>query len=612
MISLWGAVGALLVSIVAPRPMARRLLWLGVGLTWASVAVLLFALIGLDFSLEYVARTTSRATPWPYRVSALWGGMEGSLLFYAALIVGIGAYGVRRHGRVEHTIVAGVGLGFVLLTALAANPFERVDIPAIDGIGLLAILQHPAMIYHPPILYLGLTALVVPFTLTVGSVWGGRLHLSQLVEVRRWLTWSWTWLAIGMVAGANWAYIELGWGGYWAWDPVENTALMPWLAITVFLHASKVYQLDGRLKRWTVLFALFPFALSVLGVYLTRSGVTGSIHAFAEDPLIGKVLLVASVVVTLVVAALVARSGSGRPWGSFGGGRDNWLAASVGLVAIALVFILVGSAYPAFLQVFWDTTVAVGASFFVTTVFPIALIIALLIGFGLHTNWSGPTIRLRDVVVYMLVATVVAVAGVVTAIEIVGAGVLLLAVASGSAAVLLTDLISRRHLRRLLPAVLAHLGMALILIGSGGSALGSEFSGPMNPGDSATIGAHVIELLDVNLGAADRYIYAEGVFLLDGTSELRPQVRAYENQGVPVAEPALRSTPMVDVIVAVTQLAPGAEGFEVSIYVRPMVWWVWLGAVVISLAGVAALRAGVVSRQRPMATAAPQVPGTTT
>lgn len=425
--------------------------------------------------------------------------------------------------------------------------------------------------------------------------------------------WSWTWLTIGMVTGANWAYIELGWGGFWAWDPVENTALMPWLAATVFLHASRIFERDGRMHRWTVFFALFPFVLSVLGIYLTRSGATGSIHAFAEDPVIGRILLVAAVLVTLTVVILVARAERGSVWKEVGTGRDSWLAVSSALLSIALVFIVVGSAYPAFLSVFWDRTVVVGPRFFITTILPIAILIAAFTGFALNTKWSNAALRRTDAVLFLLSAVPATVLAVFLAIEVSAAGVLLLGLATGAAAVLIGD-IRRRGMRgRRRVGLLAHLGIVVALIGAGGSSLGSEFTGPMVPGDTVTVGPHTVELVEVSLGETDRFIYAEGLFLLDGRSELRPQIRAYESQALPVAEPALRTTPFLDIIVAVTLLTPDGGGFEVSVFVRPMVWWVWAGAVLLAASGVFALvsRDGASSRRRREAIEGPLQTGTT-
>ena len=581
----------------------------------ASVATLIltYSLLVGDFSLDYVARTTSRATPWPYRVSALWGGMEGSLLFYAALLLWVGTLGVRRRGRVEHVVVAVTGLGLLLLTALASNPFTRLAIPAVDGEGLLAILQHPAMIYHPPILYLGLTTLIVPFAITAGAVVRRNLSNRWLADARRTLTFSWVLLTFGMVAGANWAYIELGWGGFWAWDSVENTALMPWLAATVYLHTSRVTERDGRLLRWTAFFAMFPFALGVLGVYLTRSGVTGSIHSFAEDPVIGKTLLISALVVAAVVIALTFGGNKGRDWGEPGTGRDTWLAASGFLVAASLMFVLVGSAYPAYLQVFGGASVVVDTRFFVSTVSPVALVIAVLIGFALDTTWSRAGMRPVDLIVFGSASGLAVLIALTLGEETPPAGVALVGLATGALAVMVLHASTGRLPRLIDPARLAHLGMAMVLVGAGGSSLGAEFTGPMSVGETVDVGSHSVELVSVSTGEANRYIYVEGVFIVDGNVELTPQIRAYEAQGIPVSEPALRSTPLSDIIVAVSVLSPDLDGFEVSVFVRPMVWWVWVGALVISLAGATALawRDGVGGERRREARAALPPAGTT-
>lgn len=598
---------ALLLVLLDP---GKPRVWLRVGeaLVWFGVLILVVALLTHDFSLDYVVRTTSRATPWPYRISALWGGMEGSLLFYTALTLTWGVRGVKARGRVEGAVVALVAGGLLLLTLLGANPFQRLDVPAVDGAGLLAILQHPAMIYHPPILYAGLTMLVVPFALTVGRLMNHHSHSRTWLDpTRKWLTWSWTWLALGMAAGANWAYIELGWGGFWAWDPVENTALLPWLAATVFLHASVVFRRDGRLRRWTEAFAMIPFVLSVLGIYLTRSGATGSIHSFAEDPVIGRVLLSAALVVSVVLVVLVAKARPGERWIRLGSGRDTWLAASSGLVTVALVFILVGSAYPAFLQVFWDRDVSVGPRFFVTTVLPVAVVVAGTIGFALRTTWLVHGVTWSRLGWFFGVAALVAWAGWSLAIVVEPAGLLVLAVSAGGVILVIADLIRRLPL---VPLV-AHLGLLLVLVGAGASSLGDQFDGSMTVGDTVELGPHRFQLAQVNIGESGRFIFAEGVFRVDDKT-LRPQIRAYEDQAVPISEPALSSSPMVDLVVAVTQLGEDGDSFDVRIYVRPMVWWVWLGSLVLFVAGLLASRDAVSAARRREARAERPEVGTTT
>jgi len=585
---LWGAVLVGGLATLLPARSSRRLLTTAAVLASLAAVVLGWALLVVDLSLEYVALTTSRVTPWPYRIAALWGGMDGSMLFYAAMTTVIAATTLRGRSGVAMRIAAGVGTALLLFTVLLANPFVVPAVPAVDGVGLLAILQHPAMIYHPPLLYLGLTILVVPFALTVsGATSPGTPR--WIVEVRRWLLVSWTLLTVGMVAGASWAYVELGWGGFWAWDPVENTALMPWLAVTAFLHASRVTERDGRLARSTTTLAMLPFALSILGVYLTRSGVTGSIHAFAEDPVIGRILLGAALVVTAGVLVAGFRLQPGLPWGSLGAGRDSWLAANSALMGMALVFVVIGSAYPAYAQVFLGEQIGVDPTFFIMTVYPLALVITIGLALALRTRWSRPAPRAAH---WLTLAGFAALVGVgVMALRGVASWPAAIGIGLAVAAMvmLVVHLAEARPRKTRLVAHLAHLGMAMVVFGAAGSALGADFSGTMRPGDSIEMAGHTVTLERITTGEADRFAYARSVFRVDGSAVLQPEIRAYEDQAVPVSEPALRSTPGSDLIVATSLLFPEASAVEVSVFVRPLVWWVWLGAVVMGAAGLLAL-----------------------
>jgi cytochrome c-type biogenesis protein CcmF len=570
-VALWAAILFAVLALVTGR---RWALVISAAASSLATGVLALALLSADFSLAYVAETTSLSTPWPYRLAAIWGGMDGSMLFYSAMALGLGAVALRP--RIPVRVAGAVGSGLLLITVFFANPFEVLDLPAVDGSGLLAILQHPAMIYHPPILYLGLTLLLVPFAMTVGMALGGVDRATWMARTRRWLYVSWTLLTFGMAAGANWAYVELGWGGYWAWDPVENTALMPWVAATVFLHTSRVEDATARLRRWNVMFAGLPFALSVLGVYLTRSGTTGSIHSFAEDPVVGRILLISAAAVTSFVLILAVRSEQGRPWGEFRLDRDGWLLINALLLSTALVFISAGSAYPAFASVFRGDSVAVDSRFFVVTVLPIAVAIAASLGWVLLRRWR--------------VFTVVAASSAVIGWAVGGprVGLVLLAPAVGSFVALASRLIRNRPRGRILTAHLAHVGMSIFLLAVAASSFGADFAGSMRPGETVSVGGHELTLRSVSTGETDRFLYVEADFDLDG-APIAPQIRAYESQDMPVAEPALRSTAGDDVIVAISLLFPDAETVEVSVFVRPLVTWVWVGAALIGLGGLVGL-----------------------
>jgi len=581
-IALWVAVVFAVAAVATSR---RWALILSATASVAALIVLAGALLTGDFSLAYVVETTSLSTPWPYRLAALWGGMDGSMLFYTTMLLGVSVFALRRPVPVR---TAGtVGLGLLLITLLFANPFTVLDLPAVDGDGLLAILQHPAMIYHPPILYLGLTTLIVPFALTVDVAIGGARREIWMRRARRWLYLSWTLLTVGMAAGANWAYVELGWGGYWAWDPVENTALMPWIATTAFLHTSRVEETTGGLRRWNLAFAMIPFALTVMGVYLTRSGVTGSIHSFAEDPAVGRVLLISAAVVTIFALTLAFRSPPGEPSTGFRLDRNGWLALNAVLLTSGLVFVTAGSAYPAFASVFGGESVAVDTRFFVVTMLPIGVLVAVAVALAIREN----------VVAFLFVATLSA----AIVFVVVGArvGVVLFAPAVAAVSLLAAGLVTSRVRGRRLTIFLAHLGMALFLVAVAGSSFGDQFSGSMMPGDTVTVSGHEVSLRAVSTGEGDRFVYVRGDFDVDGV-RMSPEIRAYEDQGVPVSEPVLRPGLTDDVMVAISLLFPDAETVEVSVFVRPLVSWVWLGVALMGLAGLFALvsRGGAAARQR--------------
>ena len=589
-IAIWAAIAFGAIALVSGR---RWALVVSAASAGAAVVVLTVALLASDFSLAYVAETTSRATPWPYRLAALWGGMGGSMLFYTAMVSGVGASAVR--DTVPVRTVSAVGLGLLIITVFLTNPFMVTPIPAVDGVGLLAILQHPAMVYHPPILYLGLTVLVVPFAETVGFVVAKGKRELWMTRARRWMYGSWALLTLGMAAGANWAYVELGWGGFWAWDPVENTALMPWLAITVFLHSSRLEEATGRLRRWNVLFAALPFALTILGVYLTRSGATGSIHSFAEDPVVGRVLIVAATVVAVLAVVGSLRSSQGEPWGRPRLDRSGWLGLNAAMLAIVLVFVTAGSAYPAFVSVFLDRTVTVDSRYFVATILPIAVVIASSLYLALGRNWVG----------FVTIATLTAAAAALVAG--LRPGVFLLVPAAASSLLLAVAVWRRRRVDRVLVSRLAHLGMALLSVGVAGSSLGGDFTGSMRPGDQVTVAGREVVLVSVETGQADRFDFVRADFTVDG-APVSPEIRAYEDQAVPVAEPALRSALTEDVMVAVSLLFPDGETVQVSVFVRPLVTLVWVGAIAVGLAGLLALfsRGGAAVEPRRSATARPR------
>src|SRR5436190_15558525 len=268
---------------------ARNALIAAFGSTVVAAAVLWTALARHDFSFTYVAGHTSRELPLGYTLSAFWGGQEGSLLLWLLVLTGYGAAAVHLNRHASRDVIAwvvpvigGVATFFALLLVAVASPFDR-QLPPADGAGLNPSLQNPYMLAHPPLLYLGYVGLTIPFAFAMGALLARRTDERWIVATRRWTLAAWAFLGVGQLLGSHWAYVEVGWGGYYAWDPVENAALMPWLAATAFLHSVMIQEKRGMLKVWNLLLVLLAFSLSLFGTFLTRSGVVNSIHSFTQS-----------------------------------------------------------------------------------------------------------------------------------------------------------------------------------------------------------------------------------------------------------------------------------------------------------------------------------------
>jgi cytochrome c-type biogenesis protein CcmF len=316
-VSLGLALYALVAGAVAAHAGRRRLadsarnaLFACFGSTLVAAVVLALALVRHDFSFTYVAAHTNRSLPTVYALSAFWGGQEGSLLLWLLVLTGYGALAVALNRRLLRDLVAwvvpvlgGIATFFALVLVAVASPFERQTAP-LDGAGLTPSLQNPYMVAHPPMLYLGYVGLSIPFAFAAGALLSGRTDERWIVATRRWTLAAWTFLGFGQLLGAHWAYVEVGWGGYYAWDPVENAALMPWLAATAFLHSVMIQERKGMLKVWNMVLVALAFELSVFGTFLTRSGVVNSIHSFAKSP-IGGWFLAFVVISSLFSLALI-------------------------------------------------------------------------------------------------------------------------------------------------------------------------------------------------------------------------------------------------------------------------------------------------------------------
>jgi cytochrome c-type biogenesis protein CcmF len=403
-LSVYALVGGALAAHLGRRRLARsaqNALVASFATTAIAAAVLLSALLRNDFSFTYVARTTSEALPTAYTISAFWGGQEGSLLLWLLVLTGFGAAAVSLNRRWARDLIvwavpvfAAVSTFFAFLVVAVASPFATQAAPA-DGAGMTPSLQNPYMLAHPPLLYLGYVGLTVPFAFAVGALLSGKLDERWLVATRRWTLFAWAALGIGQLLGSHWAYVEVGWGGYFAWDPVENAALMPWLAATAFLHSVMIQERRGMLKVWNVLLVILAFSLSLFGTFLTRSGVVNSIHSFTQSSIgpwfLAFIALVVAVSLGLVFWRL-PQLRSPTKLESPVSREAAFLYNNLLLLALCLA-ILWGVVYPMLSELVRGEAVVLGRSYYDFFLRAFGLPLLLLMGIGPLIAWRRASLR---------------------------------------------------------------------------------------------------------------------------------------------------------------------------------------------------------------------------
>ena len=465
------------------RPMRAVAIVQG-GLTLFAMVMLLMVFARTDLSVLLVAENSHSAKPWIYKLAGAWGNHEGSMLLWVTVLGVAGAVLAIFSRRLdERTFTAALGaqgalaLGFFTFLLFASNPFARLDPPAAEGRGLNPLLQDPGLVFHPPTLYLGYVGLSVAFSLAVGALISGRVDSALAKAMRPWVLAAWILLTLGITAGSYWAYYELGWGGWWFWDPVENASLMPWLAATALLHSVNVLAARDSLRAWTVMLAMVAFSMSMVGTFLVRSGILTSVHAFAVDPHRGTFLLaLLGLYVGAAFTLFAMRSGKLEEGSRFElVSREAALVGNNLLLTVILGIVFVGTLYPLFVEAVTGDKLSVGAPYFNAVAGPLALVLALLIGVGPLLNWrrdSGERLK------RLAVPALIGVAVLLVALFVMPGGGLLsklgLAVAAALAIASLLPLAGRKLRRTPLSTwgmVTAHFGVAVALAGISGSNL---------------------------------------------------------------------------------------------------------------------------------------------
>ena len=602
---------------------------------YATLALVVLASIGLwtallshDFSVEYVATTTSRNMPSIYVFTAFWGGQAGSMLFWTlvlALYAAIAVYANRHRARDLMPWVSGtlgaVLLFFLLTTCLGANPYTRLPFVPLDGTGMNPQLQNPGMAIHPPNLYLGYVATAVPFAFAIGALMTRRLDNEWLGAVRRWSLVSWLFLTIGIVLGMWWAYVELGWGGYWAWDPVENASFLPWLTGTAFLHSIMIQEKRGMLRKWNVVLVISTFLLSILGTFITRSGIIESVHAFAQSPVgnwFAAFLVLGIAISGWLVATRLRDLEAPVQLESMMSREAAFLYNNVVLCGIAFS-VLWGTLFPIISEWVRGTKITVGPPFFNAVNVPLGLLLLALTGIGpliawrrtsaanLKRQFRAPTtfalvavgalivLGMRDV--YALIAYTLAAFTLATiAQEFVKGTIARRAMHREAWPVALWHLVGRN--RRRYGGYIVHLGIVVLFAAFAGMAFKTEHEIALKPGESfaatdpwghrwsfTSQGVSRFESLNRDIEGVALKVARDGEPRGIISSERRQYRDSRGNPTFnPTTEVGIRSTLKQDVYVVLAGITEG-ETAELRISYNPLVTWVWIGGTLMAIGG---------------------------
>ncbi len=607
---------AALMGVARPAALAQF------GLVALAFGCLAYSFGTSDFSVENVAHNSNVQLPLPYRIAATWGSHEGSLLLWVLMLNGWAAAVALRSRNLPAVLLARVmavmglvGVGFLLFMLFTSNPFLRLVPAAAEGRDLNPLLQDPGMVIHPPMLYMGYVGFSVAFAFAIAALIGGKLDATWARWSRPWTIAAWSFLTIGIALGSWWAYYELGWGGWWFWDPVENASFMPWLVGTALLHSLAVTEKRGTFKSWTVLLAIIAFSLSLVGTFLVRSGVLTSVHAFATDPTRGVFILAFLVIViggSLTLYAFRA--------GSVGGGagfapvsRESMLLANNVLLIVATASVLLGTLYPLFLDALNLGKISVGPPYFDAVFFPLMAPLAFLMGIGPITNWREASLpdlwtRLRWALGVALVTSLLLplvmgrwspliAFGLFLALWIVATTVVMAvrrirnAPQSGLVAKLRANSASWYGM------MLAHLGIAVFIVGvTLVKGYGIEENVTLDNGQSVTVGGYEFTFRGVTPvtgpnyeGLAGKVEMRRNGVLLD---TLYPEKRIYNASGSAMTEAAIDAGIFGDRYVSLGEpiTDKGVAGaWGVRVYIKPFVDWIWGGCFMMALGGFLAM-----------------------
>jgi cytochrome c-type biogenesis protein CcmF len=612
---LWGAARGEPRLMAAASPLATGTLLC----VLVAFACLMWSFAINDTTVANVVQNSHSAKPLLYKLSGTWGNHEGSMVLWVLILAlcggAVAAFGRELPSRLQARVLAVlalVGAGFLGFVLGTSNPFERVWPPPADGQGLNPILQDPGLAFHPPLLYLGYVGCAVTYAFAVAALIEGRVDAAWGRWVRPWALAAWAFLTLGIALGSWWAYYELGWGGFWFWDPVENASLLPWLALSALIHSAVVVEKREALKTWTVFLALLAFGMSLLGTFLVRSGVLNSVHAFANDPARGTVILMLLMLYVGGGFALFAwRAAAMQPTGVFAPlSREGALVLNNLLLCSMAAVVLVGTLYPMFADLLLGQKISVGPPFFNLAIFPLAVPLVAAMAFGPLMAWKRA--RLWPVLQRLWWVAVAAFAALLLSLGLAGGRVfpaLGFAAAAwlicGAGADLADRIVPRRSAdawpdrlraawarasglpRAAWGAATAHAGVGVMILGLAGMGLAQERLILLKPGESTALGGYTFRLdgLDDVQGPnwTARRATVEVTHAGRPVAVLQPDRRTFPVARMTTTEAAIHTTWLADVYVVLGEERDG--GGVLRVHHNPLAPWIWLGAAIMALGG---------------------------
>lgn len=603
-VSLWGELRHQ-VRWLAFNPIFTLLQAVFVSFSFGSLA---YAFAINDFSVSYVAAHSNSQLPFFFKLAATWGGHEGSMLFWlTALAIWSAVFGFLS-GKIDRlfanrtlAVLSLIALGFMLFILFVSSPFERNFPPPPEGRDLNPMLQDIGLIIHPPLLYLGYVGFAVSFAMTVASLISGVLDATVARWIRPWTMISWGFLTAGIILGAWWAYYELGWGGWWFWDPVENASLMPWLLGTALVHSLIVSEQRGIFSYWTILLAIFAFALSLLGTFIVRSGVLTSVHAFAVDPNRGMALLVLFFSLSFIALALFALKVN--LWQ--GVARFEWISKETafllinGLLAIATCAVLLGTFYPMLFTAMDWGAISVGAPYFNTIFTPLALILLIIMALAVTLRWKQQPFKpilLRLALLPVATATAIGLAWATlqrsTAYSLQFFPTLFISLAIW---LILTHLPYRKTMWAIRPLAmrLAHIGFAVCVVGAMmNSYYGDEMGVRLKPKETAELAGFMFQYQDYQDVIGENYTAERAIFTISDEKGVRatiqPERRYYDVRTMTMSEVGLWHNGLDDLYIVMGDKL-GNQEYAFRLHYKPYVRALWLGGILMVFASILAL-----------------------